>query len=83
MQKSIQDSSTLYEAAIKVLSRFNLNQTIRLVGIAAFDLTAEKEQPQMTLFEESAHNPQQEKREQLEKLGDAIQEKYGEHTVVS
>ena len=80
--QSIQDSSTLFDAATKVLSRFSLNQPIRLVGIAAFDLTEDKEQSQMTLFEDSTPNPRQEKREQLEKLGDAIQEKFGDHTVL-
>lgn len=78
----IQDSVTLYETAITLLPRFNLNQRIRLVGMAAFDLTEQEAQPQMTLFEDTSHNPQQEKRETLEKLGDAIQHKFGTHTII-
>ena len=80
---SIQDSGTLYDTAIEVLSRFNLNQPIRLVGVAAFDLKQPQVQSQMKLFETASENPQQDKRERLEKVGDAIQKKFGDHIIKS
>ncbi|MBL90521.1 MAG: DNA polymerase IV [Myxococcales bacterium] len=80
---SIQDGATLYQAAIQTLSRFNLDQPIRLVGVAAFDFLMNEGQTQMALFEETHQAELQEKRERLEHLGDAIQQKYGDHTVLT
>ena len=72
--QGIQDSATLFELATGLFPRFDLNRPMRLVGLAAFELVPETDCTQMGLFHQK---DAQTKRERLEKLGDAIETKFG------
>ncbi|OED38591.1 hypothetical protein AB833_18840 [Chromatiales bacterium (ex Bugula neritina AB1)] len=66
----------LYAVATGLLSRFQPNQSIRLVGMAAFDLSRENDPQQFDLFGEK------DKSQALEVTVDRVIEKYGNGMVV-
>lgn len=72
-----QDAERLLAALDELMGRADLELPMRLVGLAAFDLTEEGVPRQASLFE-----PPPERREQLESALDAVRDKFGSATVV-
>lgn len=69
-------SDQLYEVAIKQLTRFQPAQAIRLVGLAAYELSREAEPQQLDLFSGRS------KMQALEAMVDRVSDKYGSGAVV-
>ncbi len=69
----------IYEIGVRLLPEFELNEPLRLVGLAAFDLVeVDQAVEQLDLFDDGADL---EKRRQLETTLDAVREKFGRHAV--
>lgn len=69
----IDDGATLWKHACELLETLDLDQPIRLVGAAAFDLAKDDETLQLSLFTQPS-----EKSSRLEHTMDAIREKFGD-----
>lgn len=67
------DSRTLFETARRLLDTLELDEPIRLVGAAAFDLVGEGDAKQLGLFDEG-----KEQRSQLERTLDTIRDRFGD-----
>lgn len=67
------DSRTLFEACRRLLDTLELDEPIRLVGAAAFDLVGEDDTVQLALFD-----GQRKQNAKLEKTLDAIRDKFGD-----
>jgi DNA polymerase-4 len=74
LEQPTDSARPLVEAAEALLGEFDLRSPMRLVGLAAFQLTAETQARQRPLFPDVAH----EKRRTLDRLMDSLQDKYGE-----
>jgi DNA polymerase-4 len=70
---AVDDSGTLYDTARQLLDSLELDQPIRLVGAAAFDLATEDDAAQLSLFTQPS-----EKTSRLEHTMDEIREKFGD-----
>ena len=68
------DSATLYAGAARLLDRLALDEPIRLVGVAAFDLVEPGQMAQNDMFLQSGV----ERRSKLEHTLDEIQRKFGD-----
>lgn len=73
----VQDAGRLIGALDELLERADVELPMRLVGLAAFDLTDEEQPRQGSLF-----GPAPERREGLEHALDAVRERFGGSTVV-
>jgi DNA polymerase-4 len=67
------DSRTLFETCCRLLDNLELDQPIRLVGAAAFDLVGEDDSVQLALFDKA-----RKEHTKLEKTMDAIRDKFGD-----
>lgn len=75
----IDDGATLWKHACQLLDTLDLNQPIRLVGAAAFDLVHEEDLTQLSLFAPSSNVAQpSEKSRRLEHTMDKIRAKFGD-----
>ena len=69
----------IYETGVRLLPEFELNEPLRLVGLAAFDLVdVDGASEQLDLFDDGADVK---KRRQLETALDAVRAKFGRHAV--
>ena len=74
-------SDTIYKTALKLLlDNWNVNAEIRMLTVTAIDLTKEKRAEQTSLFE-SGKTETDEKKENLQKALDKLNQKYGKDTV--
>jgi DNA polymerase-4 len=71
------DAGSMLEAIDELLQRIELNVPIRLVGLAAFELSDDSQPQQASLFEAPSA-----KREGLESALDSLRSKFGSGTVV-
>ncbi len=69
------DTGEIYRAALAILDTTRLTKKVRLLGIALSDLR--QEEGQMLLFDQR----DQKKKEALARAVDAVNDKFGEHTV--
>lgn len=69
------DTGEIYRCAVSILDGVRLAKSVRLLGIALSSLGKEGEQ--MSLFEE----PEQKKKAAVSKAVDAVNDKFGEHTI--
>jgi len=69
------DTGEIYRSAVAILNGIHLKKSIRLLGISLSSIG--KEGDQMLLFQET----NQKKRNALTKAVDAVNDKFGEHTV--
>lgn len=69
------DTGEIYRCAVAVLDRIHLRNSVRLLGITLSCLA--KDGGQMTLFQETGR----EKKASLAKAVDAVNDKFGEHTI--
>jgi DNA polymerase-4 len=67
------DSRTLFECCCRLLDGLELDEPIRLVGAAAFDLVGEDDSTQLALFDQA-----RKEHTKLEKTMDAIRNKFGD-----
>ena len=72
---STNDTGEIYRAALAVLDGIHLRKNVRLLGISLSDF--KREEGQMFLFDQAA----QVKKEALAKAVDAVNDKFGEHTI--
>jgi len=72
---STNDTGEIYRAARVILDGIRLKKNIRLLGITLSDLT--QKEGQMFLFDQIT----QKKKEALSKAVDAVNDKFGEHTI--
>jgi hypothetical protein len=75
LEEGLQDSASIFERALDLLKRFDLNKPMRLVGVSAFELGRQAENVQMSFLEKDS---KQERREKLEALSDEIEAKFGQ-----
>ena len=73
----VHDAERLLSAIDELLERADVSLPMRLVGLAAFDLTDAEQPRQASLF-----GPAPERREDLEQALDAVRERFGGATVV-
>ncbi|QDG52356.1 DNA polymerase IV [Persicimonas caeni] len=73
MPTAADDSRTLFETTRRLLDTLELDEPIRLVGAAAFDLIAEDDTVQLALFD-----GERKQNAKLEKTLDAIRDKFGD-----
>lgn len=73
MPTAADDSRTLFETTRRLLDDLELDEPIRLVGAAAFDLIAEDDTVQLALFD-----GERKQNATLEKTLDAIRDKFGD-----
>ena len=71
---SIQDGFEIYQTGLKILKQFDFQKPIRLVGISISNLSQEKDMTQALLAYDQ-------KREQLLKATDKINDHFGEFTI--
>jgi len=69
------DTGEIYRSAVAILDGIRLRKTVRLFGVALSALG--KDDNQMTLF----RDPNREKRAAVARAMDAVNDKFGEHTV--
>ncbi|HEX2964905.1 MAG TPA: hypothetical protein VHO84_03940, partial [Syntrophorhabdaceae bacterium] len=69
------DTGEIYRFVLSILDKIRLKKRVRLLGVTISNLTTDG--GQMSLFDE-AHN---EKKQALSKAVDAVNEKFGEHTI--
>ncbi|RLB55608.1 MAG: DNA polymerase IV [Deltaproteobacteria bacterium] len=74
LPRPVDDSRTLFEIAAGLLDRFDLEQPIRLVGAAAFDLEQVDSPKQLHLFEQA----EDDQRSDLEHAVDEIRDRFGD-----
>ena len=68
-------SSAIYETAITLVKNFNIEKTIRLIGLGGSNLKETRPSSQMDLFQTMA--PPSDKWETVDKTVDAITKKFG------
>jgi DNA polymerase-4 len=74
LPRLVDDSRTLFEFAAELLDRFDLDQPIRLVGAAAFDLEQIDSPQQLHLFDQT----EDDQRSDLEHAVDRIRDRFGD-----
>ena len=71
------NAGELLKVALNLLSELDLNQPIRLVGLAAFNLSQSRYPAQGVLFDD----PKRAKNQKLDKAIDAVLDRFGDHAV--
>ncbi len=72
---STNDTGDIYRAAVDILDKIRLRKSVRLLGVSLSSLV--KDEGQLPLFQQPGHD----KKAALAKALDAVNDKFGEHTV--